>query len=50
MKTSMIKSLKDSTSQNEFIIDRLNTYKRQETIDINEKIDELINNPELVEY
>ena len=50
IKTTMIKSLKDSTSQNEFIIDRLNTFKRQETIDINEKIDELINNPELVEY
>ena len=42
--------MKDSYSQNELIVEQLNTFKRQKTIKINEVINERLNNPDLVEY
>ena len=44
-----INAIKES-SKNEFKIDRIHTFKRQETININERINKDINSKDLVEY
>jgi hypothetical protein len=50
IKFTTFKENKFPTSQNELIIDRIRTIKREKTAKINENIDKSINNPNLVEY